>query len=328
VPELAGPGPFVVADIGTDTTDVCVLQSGTCRMARTISTGIGQLPGGAEELWRGMQRTIAAFRAAGGHEVERVYIAGEGARAEGAGEWLADRLKLDVELLPLPATPTAADTDRLVFTRAAALAGRSITGGKRINLRRGEFAPTRASSTLRRHSGMFASCALAVLVSLIFSFYSRRSVLADERDALQQRLIRATEEVFGEAVSDPQQAERLLSNPKSNDPLPRFDAFDALDALSSAISADIVHDVRRLRVEVGDEKHEGRMELQGSLGTIEQRDAVVTHLEKHDCFNEVEKGKTTPARDKQRINYQIEAVVRCPGDARPQKKRSSRRRSR
>jgi hypothetical protein len=99
-----------------------------------------------------------------------------------------------------------------------------------------------------------------------------------------------------------------------------------MDTLSSAVASDIEHDVRRLRIEVGDEKHDGRIELQGSLGTIEQRDAVVAQLEQHQCLNEVEKGKTTPARDKQRINYQIEAVVRCPGDARPQKSRTSRRR--
>jgi general secretion pathway protein L len=328
VPEIAGPGPFVVADIGTDATDLCVLQSGTCRLARTISTGIGHLPGGAEELWRGMQRTVAAFRSTGGPPVERIYVAGEGARAEGACEWIADRLEIETAHLPLPSTPTATDADRLVFARAAALAGRSITGGKRINLRRGEFAPIRAAGALRRHTGLFAACAVAVLVSLVFSLYSRRSVLADERDSLQLRLTRVTEEIFGTAVSDPQQVERLLGNPRSNDPLPRFDAFDALDAISNAIASDIVHDVRRLRVEVGDEKHEGRIEMQGSLGTIEQRDAVVTQLEKHDCFDEVEKGKTTPARDRQRINYQIEAVIRCPGDARPQTKRTSRRRPR
>ena len=48
-------------------------------------------------------------------------------------------------------------------------------------------------------------------------------------------------------------------------------AFDALAAVSAAVDPAVHHEVRRLRIDVADEKQKGQVELQGSLGRLEER---------------------------------------------------------
>ena len=154
-----------------------------------------------------------------------------------------------------------------------------------------------------------------VVLTAMFSLKGREKLLDDERQALQAELATVTKEVFDHSISDPVAVEALIKNPKASDPLPRFDAYDAMAALSGSIAPEITHEVRRLSIEVADEKREGRLELQGALDSLAQRDEVVTHLQEHGCFREIELGKTTPATDKERINYQIEATLQCAGEA-------------
>jgi hypothetical protein len=144
---------------------------------------------------------------------------------------------------------------------------------------------------------------------------------------LRNKLANLTKEVFGTATSEPSQVEKLLAGGANEDPLPRFDALDALEAVSGMIPPDVTHDVTRLLVEVGDYNREGRFELRGTLETIEQRDALATQLQKNECFKELKTGRTTPGRDASRINYQIEASIRCSGEKTPAKAKSVRRSS-
>ena len=135
--------------------------------------------------------------------------------------------------------------------------------------------------------------------------------------------------MFGETISDPALAEARVKNPKASDPLPRFDAFDALAAVSAAIKPEITHEVRRLLIEVADEKREGRLELQGALDSLAQRDEIVSQLEQHPCFHDIELGKHRRRRATQdRINYQIEAdgAVRGRRPGRDARRPSPRRR--
>lgn len=325
IPALQKEGPFLIADIDDYQTDICILQDGMCKSAQTLSIGIAMLPNKAEHLWRGFQRSIASFRAKGAPDIQQVYLSGPGSFTDEINEWLSEKLHMAVSTLPLPEAPMMDDSSLPLFAKALALVGRAISKRKRINLRQGEFAPRRSASVLLRYSTLLSSCVIAILFSIIFSIYSQRSLLTNEHALLQKKLATITKEVFGESLLDMNKVENLMNNSRSNDPLPRFDAFDALDTLSDIISADISHDIKNLRIEIGDEKHEGRFELKGTLGTIEQRDEVALKLEEHECFEEMDKGRTTTSRDKDRINYQLEAVIRCPGDTAPKKGRTSRR---
>ena len=60
--------------------------------------------------------------------------------------------------------------------------------------------------------------------------------------------------------------------------------------------------------------------VKGALASIEQRDTVVAKLEAHGCFRDIQRGRTSPGRTADQINYQIEAKLQCPGEG-PAKKR-------
>lgn len=175
------------------------------------------------------------------------------------------------------------------------------------------------------HAGLVAGCTVAVIIAAMFALKAQQKLLTDENQALHDQLTSVTQSTLGKAVSDPSEVEALVKNPKLSDPLPRFDAFDALGAVSAAIKADISHEVRRLHVDLADEKRGGQLELQGALQSLGQRDEIVGELGKHPCFRNIELGRTTPTGSDDRINYQIEAALQCPGegDTKDKKKKAS-----
>lgn len=318
LPELK-TGTVALIDLDDTSVDLCVLDQGKCAFARTLSLGLSALPRHGEQFARGIQQTLAAYHAGDGGEITQAYLSGKGALTTGAAEWLTGQLGAPVQILMLPEAPNA-DFERPLFARATALAARAASSDKRINLRTGPFAIKRSAGALRAHVGLLSACAAAILFSLVFSVQARRSLLLEERDALQAELTSTTSSIFGKPITEVDALDSLLKNPRAGDPLPRFDAFDVVGAVSESIPTEINHDIRRIRIEIGDDKREGRFELQGALGSIEQRDAVAAKLEQHDCLHDIERGRTTPSRGQENINYQLEAVIRCSGDPAPPKK--------
>jgi hypothetical protein len=317
LPELREQGPTLVIDLGDHRTDMCFLQAGVCVFARTIGLGIEDMPDAAEDAQHELQRTLMSFRGAGLPPPTAVQVCGTGAAAEGALGWIASALGVTpsmVQALQLPPESGAQGAPSAAFGHVAALAARGAMGRRRINLRTGRFATKDARSQMLEHVNLIVTCAVVVVMAAMFALKAKQMLLTDEQTALKNELGAITKEVFGQSISEPAQAEALAKNPRSNDPLPRFDAFDALDALSAAVKEDISHEVRRLVLEVADEKREGRMELQGVLESLVQRDELVSQLEKHPCFHDIQLGRTSPAGNEKRINYQIEAVVQCPGE--------------
>jgi general secretion pathway protein L len=323
LPELREEGPLLVLDMADHRTDLCFLRGGHCAMARTIAIGIEDMPAAAAMLQQELTRTLASFRTAGFEAPKLVLLSGAGALAEGSSTWLSAALGVRVEPLRLPSA-TVGDTQAgAAFGKAAALAARGILARRRINLRTGEFAPQQSRGQLLEHANLLVTCAVVVVMTMMFSLKARQILLADEQEALRSQLAQVTKSVFDKEIDDATEAEALIKNPRSNDPLPRFDAYDAMGALSAAIPESITHEVRRLRIEVADEKREGRMELQGALGSLAERDTIVGELEKHPCFKEIELGRTTPAGAENRISYQFESMVQCPGEVDPDEKKKT-----
>ncbi|HMI91286.1 MAG TPA: pilus assembly protein PilM [Polyangiales bacterium] len=320
LPELRGEGPFLLVDLGDRRTDLCMVANGYCIAARTVSIGLADMPGAAEDARSELQRTLAGFRGGGADAPAAVYVLGSGAVAEGGAAWLADVLELPVSPLVLPPANGGGTEPNASFGKAAALAARSAQGRRRINLRTGEFAPTQVRGQLLGQINLMVTCAVVIVVAAMFALKARQSLLMSEQDALSTELATVTKQVLGQTITDPVLAEAQVKNPKSNDPLPRFDAFDAVGALSSAIPQEISHEVKRLSIDFADEKAEGTFELQGSLESLGQRDEIVSALQKHPCFKEIELGRTNAAAGGQdRIAYQIEAKLECPGEAAPKK---------
>jgi len=321
LPELLSTGTQLLLEVRRTTTDICMIADGKCVAARTLSVGTDVLNERSDSLWMEIQRTLSSARAAGIAPADRVYLLGEGSTADGMGHWLSDRLGTDVEALALPAAASGLPA-QAIFGRALALAGRSTVVGKHINLRSGRFTSGRSGNRLLAHGNLLAVCSFFILLSMVFSLNAQHSMLLDEQARLQGGLATVTKEVLGREIDSVEAVEHMIKTQKSKrDPLPRFDALDVLEALSSRVPPDVVHEVRRLRIEVADDKRDGRLELQGTLATLEQRDALAAELLGHPCFTELEKGRTTPSRDKSKINYQLEATIHCPGDSGGKKKK-------
>ena len=321
-PELSA-GRRMLIELAERETNVCTLHNGRSAFARTLSVGADGVPHRTLELVAGLRQTLAAYRAAGHELPEVVYLTGKGPLAELSVDLSSD-LGMPIELLQLPGPADSNSEAPAEFARAAALAGRVTNSGKRINLRVGEFAATRGKSDLVSHFNLVAICALIVLVCAVFSLKVRQSVLTSEQAALRKQLRETTARVFGKAETDPTKVLSLISSPTADNPLPRFDAYDALAAISGAVPSDISHEVRHMRVDLADEKKEGKVELQGSLGSIEQRDVIVSQLEAHGCFREIQRGRTSPGRSAELLNYQLEAKLSCPGDTVKKKKTTTR----
>jgi general secretion pathway protein L len=319
-PELS-VGHSAVLEIGASETHFCALSRGRAAFARTLSVGNDALPDAELELFAGIRQTLAAYRASGAEIPDRLYLGGQGPLTEIAEE-LAHQTGITVEILTLPRTAESQTPLPPEFMRAAALAGRTLSVGKRINLRIGEFATTRGRGDFASQLSLVAMCAVAVLLTLVFSLKAHQSMLVDEQTALTKQLADTTQRVFGKRETSAVKVEALLKSPQNDNPLPRFDAYDALAAISDSVPNEITHEVRHMRIDLAEDKKEGQLELQGGLASIEQRDAILTRLEAHGCFREIQRGRTSPGRSSDQVNYQIEAKLQCPGEGTPKKRKS------
>ena len=313
---LAGRTVLII-DVGADSTDFAVLTDGHCAFARTVSGGMDLVESGRRaELGAALQRTLAGYRAQRTEEPSIILLAGETAPMESARRWLSDQLGMECGTVQLPAAPGADDDALPKFAKPAALAARAISRRKQIDLRQGEFASKAAASEIRKHLKLIAACFVAILLSFGASLGARYQVAKTEQERLTAQLADVSQDLLGEKARTALQARELLTaGPQVDDPLPRFDAYDVLEAISESIPADIKHDTRRLMIEIDDDGESGRFEIQGTVGSIAERDRLVEGLQAHRCFADAEKGSiSTAVAD--RKDYKVAVKVYCETPAR------------
>ncbi len=324
LPSLATPGPHCLIDIHPAGTDVCILQNGACHFARTLSVRIADIDRGRQQLLdRELKQTLAAWRMEGGATPSTFFVCGAMAERPGTDAWLSSILSAPVEVLPLPAAPGVDDASRPAFSRAAALAGRALARGKRLDARQGELAAKQTMTALRQHLPLIASCAAAVIAAFVFSSYARYSVLEARRQQLEGELARVTDQYFGVEARTSDQALRLLQRGvQANDPMPQFDAYDALAAISESIPESVTHDVQQLHIDLGDGEETARFSLRGTVQDASASSQVRTALDAYrlvhrvgdeetrlKCFHELELGSTDRVGDAYR--YRLEGTIRC-----------------
>ncbi|MGB5702637.1 MAG: hypothetical protein WBM48_07460, partial [Polyangiales bacterium] len=152
---------------------------------------------------------------------------------------------------------------------------------------------------------------VAVLVSFVVSLGARYRVARAEHEQLTTTLAEVSQDLLGEEARSALHARELLTaGPRFDDPLPRFDAYDVLEAISESIPADIQHDTRRLLIEIDDDAETGRFEIQGTVGSIAERDRLVDELQSHRCFADVDKGSISTAVG-DRKDYKVVVKVEC-----------------
>ena len=302
----------LVIDVGPTSTDFAVLTNGRCTFARTVSGGMDLVESGRRgQLGAALQHSFASYKAQRSDAPSLILLSGETAPMESARQWLTEQLGIECGVAPLPPAPGADEEMRPKFTKAAALAARAISRGRQIDLRQGEFASAAAASQIRKHLRLIAVCSAAVILAFSVSLLARYRVARAEHEGLTARLTEVSQDLLIEEAHSALHARELLTaGARIDDPLPRFDAYDVLEGISVSIPADIQHDTRRLLIEIDDEGDNGRFEIQGTVGSIAERDRLVDGLKAHPCFAEVEKGSiSTAVAD--RKDYKLVVRVRC-----------------
>jgi hypothetical protein len=310
----ANDDAFMLLHLDAEQADAMVVNGGRVELCRTFDEGAETLRTGQRAVQTALHQTLLKYRAEGGPLVKRLVVMGE--LSDPA--WLsllASGLGMSVETVALPLAKAGHETSP-VFGKALALAGRSLRRGKRIDLRKGKFAPPRGVSQLRNYALLISLCSLALAVSYTFSIWAKYRVLAEERDALSAQLEQVTEQRFGDKTNSVTRARELLEGGgKAKDPLPRFDAYRVLGAISAAVSSTIHHDTRKLEITFDEGGQTGKFELQGQIPDLAARDTVADALEAHECIEQLERGKTSTVPGQERKSYALEGVIACPGSS-------------
>jgi general secretion pathway protein L len=319
-PDLRGPGPIALVDLGGRRTEVTILVNGGPVFARTLSRGVGTLPEGAPALAAEIRQSIVAYNALEGDDVQSVYLLGGGAAAEGAEAYFAYELGVPVQPFPALAM-TNAGTEPMPhvprFAKAIALAVGAAGRGHDIDLRRGQLSFQRGFGVLKEKAPILVGLGGAVLVSFLFAVWAELRALGKELDFAAADLGRVTLDSFGETTDDPAAARELLEQAKNqaeNDPMPRMDAFDVMVELSNAIPTTVTHDIEELDMQ------RGHVRISGVVSSTADASLVKDKISEHRCTNDPKIGKITQVVNSSRQKYVLEFDVKCPEDAGAKKK--------
>jgi general secretion pathway protein L len=312
-PQLSVADPIGILDVGDKHIDFVVLRGGEPRFSRTLSRGIQGLTEEAEKqaLSRELKQTLAAWRTQGGAPLSALYVVGSGRDLPSLGHFLQSETGLWPAELPRLVLEVAGPGELAALPRYAKALGLALSLGRRssdLDLRQGPLQAQQSYQFLREKTPLLAGLAAAMFVSFGFSVFAEMRALSNEREALEQRLESAAEQTFGEKTRDPKHAEQLLDaaiGGKSEELLPRMDAFDVLVELSQRVPKEMVHDIAEF------EYNRGQVKVQGIVPTIDDANTVASSVGEHECFKDVNIARTTKLKNEDKQKYTLEFSVRC-----------------
>jgi cell division ATPase FtsA len=262
-----------------------------------------------DPLVRDLRQTLGAYRAAAGVPVGQIVLAGAGSRLRGLAPHLSAELGVPVSSFAFPAVPGApvSEAEGPCFAKALALALRGTSRTKRIDFRRGAFAP---KSDTRSARGVMVGSALWVGVLALawgFAAFAHYSVLQSEGESQGEQLRTLSKQLLGEEIDDFVRAKALAKGTGGDsDPTPHLDAFGVLDELSRRVPREMTHDLDDLDV------RPDRVTMRGQVTSLTDVDSLYTALSEVECFPQIEKGRTTRTVDGSRQKYTFEVTLRCP----------------
>jgi general secretion pathway protein L len=322
-PGLGAGEPAAIIDIGEDTTDICFVDSGVVRGARTLSLGFSGFPRQTQAFVAQVRQTLSAHASREGMRgTENIYLVGEGAQTFGLGDMLASALEVRVSSLGPETLPQGAVTPGLTLdtTHLAGFAralGTALHGAKArgFDLRRGPLAFARGYGYVKERAPLLLALGVTIMVSFIFATWAEGRALEREHEVLAQTLSDVTLTTFGEATDNPDEARAMMDRflgAKPEDPMPYLDGFGAAVALSKAVPSDIVHDVELF------DYSKGKLKLRGLVSSTDEAQRVAKALDDDECIQDSKVTKITQVVNSDRARYLLESDVRCPFDAQPE----------
>jgi hypothetical protein len=315
-PVLAVSEPVGILDLGDRHIDFLVMRGGEPRFSRTLSRGVSNLPHDEVPLARDLRQTFAAWRMQGGTPLGALYVVGSGREIGGNLQgFLMEQSGVMPSELPRLVLEVAGPGELAALPRYAKAIGLALGLGRRtadLDLRQGPLQTQQSFQFLREKTPLLAGLAAAMFVSFGFSVFSEMRALGSEREALERQLETATEQTFAQKTNDPKVAEELLDaaiTGKSDDVVPKMDAFDVLVELSERVPKEITHDIAEF------EFARGQVKIQGIVPTIEDANTVASAVGEHECFKDVNITRTTKLKNEDKQKYTLEFAVRCEGAA-------------
>lgn len=316
IAQKAEPGPIVIVDLGTKSSDFIVIEDGQPVFARTLSQGTDGLPQSASKLARELRVSIAAFRARGGKPPVGVWLSGGGAFVSGAESFLSAELEVPVSLVPTPEVehtiqPESRLSEVPAFAKSIGLALSVATRDKMIDLRRGPLAYERGYGWLREKIPPLVAVGAVLGISLLFTSVAKLIQLSNERATLEEALGVVTQEVLGESTTSSARARTLTAKQakaSGEDPLPHADGFDVMVRLSEDIPQSMVHDIEELDLQ------KGHVIIHGIVGSIPDAQSIAKTLETEKCFSDVKITRTNQVVGGDRQKYVLEFDLKCPED--------------
>ncbi|MBX3126660.1 MAG: pilus assembly protein PilM [Polyangiaceae bacterium] len=320
-PELSGPGPIALVDLGGTRTEVVLLAYGEPVFARTLSRGVAGLPASAPALAAELRQTFASWVAHDGEPVEVVHLVGAGADAPGAENYLSHELGLLIR--PLPSLGLEGLTlDKLDvlprFVKALSLALGAAGRGRDLDLRQGPLAFQRGYGFLKEKVPLLVGLGAAILISFSFATWAEMKALGRDHETLTRSLAALSKEVLGQPAETAEEAATLLQKAKAQDekdPMPKLDAFDVIVELSNAIPMSITHDIEEFDMQ------RGHVKLNGVVSSAQDAQQIAAALGEVKCFDAVKIAKVSQVVNSDRQKYVLEFDVKCPEDT-PKKKKA------
>jgi len=319
VPSLKSPETIVILDLDFEGTDLCFVENGRARSARSLALGVSGFPEQAEQLVARIRQSISSYTAAVGKEVSQVLVVGDGAKMAGLDTFLSDRLGVPTGPLPelvLEGMDTLDQERAPLFSGALAAAMHGVRG-KGFDLRQGELEFERGYEHVKQKAPLFGALIGVVILSFLFSVWAESRALAAENEALISSLSEITKSTFGTEASDPDEAEMELEKARKSrpeDPMPYIDGFGLAVALSEVVPEKITHDVEEF------DFVKDKLKIRGQVDAADEAQQVAKLLEEHRCLSDVKITKISQVVNSERQRYSLEAVVSCPQDQDGRKK--------
>lgn len=255
-------------------------------------------------LMRELKQTLAAYRAAGEAEPDRVFVTGGASRLQGFVEHVEAELGVPAARLSLVADdpfldPAMAEQAKSggplasleLPAQALGLALAAAAPVPQVNLRKNDLAYRTDYSYLRGKAGYLAAAILAILAFAAINAAASLRGLRKEGEALETRLRKETTELFGEPMTDGKAvSEMLRGGPKGGaPPVPAMTAYDLLDEISHHVPAAEKGKLDITELEIKPKK----TYIKGTAESAAQIDDLVAELKKIDCFETIETGKVS-----------------------------------
>ncbi len=311
LPEVTSADTTAFIDVGETSTDVLVLRRGEPRFARSISRGTVGLPDSAAAIARELRQSLGAWRLQGGDPIEQAFVVGAGRQTPGLDGFLQNLVGVTPRDLPKLALEglTPEQTTRLPrFIKALCLALSLSRRSPDLNLRQGPLEAQQSYQFLREKVPVLAGLAAAVFVSFGFSVFAELRALDAEKETLHKRLEVATETRLGKKTRDVKAARQLLEDAiqgKTDDPLPKLDAFDFMVEFSKAVPKEITHDIAEFEV------NREKVTVKGLVDSIDDAETVKNNLSPHECFKDVDRTHTTRIEAQNKQKYTLELTIDC-----------------